>query len=133
MAGKTDLSEILDNLTPLLVPGQYVFCCVPGKYEDYTELSPVATFIEKEGLTLVIPQDRADQAGLGYESVFSLITLFVHSSLDAVGLTAAVTSRLTEHGISANVIAAFYHDHIFVQSDKADQAIAVLTDLADRN
>ena len=133
MAGKTDLSEILDTLTPLLVPGQYVFCSVPGKYGDYTELSPVATFIEKEGLTLVIPQARADQAGLGYESVFRMITLSVHSSLDAVGLTAAVASRLTEHGISANVIAAFYHDHIFVQSDKADQALAVLTDLADRN
>lgn len=133
MAGKTNLSEILDSLTPQLVPEHYVFCSVTGKYGDYKDLDPLATVMEKEGLTLVLPQSQADRAGIGYESVFRMITLSVHSSLDAVGLTAAVATRLTEHGISANVIAAFYHDHIFVQSDKAEHAVAALTALANRN
>ncbi|WP_238326176.1 ACT domain-containing protein [Marinomonas sp. S3726] len=50
----------------------------------------------------------------------------VHSSLDAVGLTAAVATKLAEHDISANVIAAYYHDHIFVQKEKADAALQAL-------
>ncbi len=130
MAGKTDLSEILDTINPILVPGDYVFCNVPGQYGEYAALEPVASFMEKEGLTLVLPLANAKKAGIGYESVFRMITLSVHSSLDAVGLTAAVATRLTEHGISANVFAAFYHDHIFVQSDKADLAVSVLADLS---
>lgn len=130
MAGKTNLSDILHTLTPVLVAEHYVFCSLPGHYGDYADLSPIATFMEQEGLTLVLPQDQADQAGYGYESVFRMITLSVHSSLDAVGLTAAVATRLTEQGISANVIAAFYHDHLFVQSEKAELAVAVLADLA---
>ncbi|HBY88217.1 MAG TPA: transporter, partial [Colwellia sp.] len=32
------------------------------------------------------------------------------------------------NNISANVIAAYYHDHIFVQSEKAELALKVLND-----
>jgi hypothetical protein len=110
---------------------EFVFCTVKdGRYGDYTELSPIATFCEAEGLTLVLPKYRADKAGFRYESVFKGITLTVHSSLDAVGLTAVVSSTLAEHGISANVIAAYYHDHIFVQSERADEALAALSEFS---
>jgi hypothetical protein len=61
-----------------------------------------------------------------FESVFSGITLTVHSSLDAVGLTAAVATKLAEYDISANVIAAYYHDHIFVQTEKSELALKAL-------
>jgi hypothetical protein len=53
----------------------------------------------------------------------------VHSSLETVGLTAAFSTKLGEHGISANVIAGYYHDHIFVQSDLAKSAIDALHEL----
>ena len=91
---------------------------------------PVAAIVETEGLTLVLPRTRADAAGLGYDSVFRRITLEVHSSLDAVGLTAAFSAALTEQGISANVVAGYFHDHLFVQADAAGHAIAALEALA---
>jgi hypothetical protein len=90
----------------------------------------LASFQEDEGLSLILEQTAADKAGLIYESVFRGITLTVHSSLDAIGLTAAVVGELAEHGISANVVAASYHDHIFVPRDKAEQALKLLVALS---
>ena len=54
------------------------------------------------------------------------ISLGVHSSLEAVGLTAALSTRLADAGISANVIAALRRDHFFVPWDRRDEALAVL-------
>mgnify|MGYP005668758299 CR=1 FL=1 len=126
MAGKTNLEELLSSIAPRLSPISYVFCCVQGSYGDFSNLKPLASFAEDEGLTLVIPENQAMEHNLAYESTFSSITLTVHSSLDAVGLTAAVAQKLAHHGISANVIAAYYHDHIFVQTEKAELAMAAL-------
>ncbi|MCH8264724.1 MAG: ACT domain-containing protein, partial [Proteobacteria bacterium] len=81
-------------------------------------------------LSLILEQEVADRGGLSYASVFRAITLTVHSSLDAIGLTAAVAGKLAEHGISANVVAASYHDHIFVPRDKAEQALKLLAALS---
>lgn len=88
----------------------------------------MATFLELEGLTLVLPKHQAQNAGLKYENSFRQITLTVYSSLEAVGLTAAVSARLASKGISANVIAAYYHDHVFVPYDKAVQALLALNE-----
>lgn len=129
MTGESNLELLLTSMSPKLSPIAYVFCTVDGVYGDFAELKPLASFSESEGLTLVIPQAKALAHNLAYESVFSLITLTVHSSLDAVGLTAAVAQKLASHGISANVIAAYYHDHIFVQQEKADLAIRALQEL----
>lgn len=126
MAGETNLDQLLKSMAPKLSPTEYVFCCVRGDYGDYQELKPLASFAESEGLTLVVSKADALAHELTFESVFSLITLTVHSSLDAVGLTAAVAQKLADYGISANVIAAYYHDHIFVQQDKAELAIRAL-------
>jgi hypothetical protein len=124
------LQDMLSTLAPRLRPGEFVFCTVPiMEQADYVELLPLASFREDEGLTLVVGLASADKAGLDYTSVFRCITLGVHSSLDAVGLTAAVAGRLAEHGISANVIAAYHHDHIFVPADRADDALVVLQTL----
>ena len=117
-------------MAPSLRDGQYVFVTLEnGRYGDHPHLSPIASFSEAEGLTLVIPQAAADQAGLAYHGTFNCITLLVHSSLEAVGLTAAVATKLAEHNISANVIAAWYHDHIFVPTEKAEAALAALREL----
>ncbi|MFT5220537.1 MAG: hypothetical protein ACI9LO_002126 [Planctomycetota bacterium] len=131
MVGEQNLATLLKSMSPGLIPGEYVFISFPdARYGDHTDLEPIAAINESEGLTLVIPKSKADGKGLDYESVFRGITLSVHSSLEAVGLTAAFSKKLTYHGISANVIAGFYHDHIFVQSDYAEQAMAALGELS---
>jgi hypothetical protein len=131
MTGETDLSKMLASLAPKLQDEEYIFCTMEdGRYGDHPELEPIASFMEAEGLTLVIPKDRADEHGIPYEAVFKCITLSVHSSLEAVGLTAVVATKLAAEGISANVIAAFYHDHVFVQANRAKAALAALEELA---
>lgn len=126
MVGETNLTTLLSSMSPQLHSQEYVFCCVNGEYSEYQALSPLASFRETEGLTLIVTKQAAEANQLTFESVFKAITLNVHSSLDAVGLTAAVATKLAEHSISANVIAAYYHDHIFVQSEKADAALKAL-------
>jgi len=132
MPGETDLGRLLANLSPGLQPEQYVFCCLenpdPGVF---LRLQPLASFRESEGITLVITRTQADSKQLAYDSVLRCISLGACSSLDAVGLTAAVASALAAVDISANVIAAYHHDHIFVPADKAQQAMAVLESLSE--
>ena len=129
MAGILELNQLLKSMQPELKQGEYIFCCLAGKLADYVHLDPLATYVEEEGLTLILKAETADKAGITYEGKYNLITLNVHSSLEAVGLTAAVSAKLTEHGISANVVAAFYHDHIFVQTDKAQAAMKALGEI----
>jgi len=133
MSGMTDLTQLLNQMEPTLAEQEYVFCVVQGPLSHYLELNPIATFVESEGLTLVLTKQTAQQEKLAFEGVFKKVTLTVHSSLAAVGLTAAVSTKLTEHQISANVIAAFYHDHVFVPAEKAHQAMTALTELSTLN
>ena len=134
MAGEMDLNKLVATMSPQLRPELYVFCTVAGaRYGDFAEADPIATFQEAEGLTLVLEQARADLLGLAYEGTFNCITLLVHSSLEAVGLTAVIATTLTQHNISANVIAGYYHDHVFVPSERAAEATAVLTQLTHQN
>lgn len=131
MEGLTDLAQLLAGMSPQLCDEQFVFCTFPGSaYGDHAELKPVAAFLEEEGMSLVVPRARADAAGLDYDCLFCAITLSVHSSLEAVGLTAAVAGALAEEGISANVAAAYYHDHLFVPVDDAQQAMQILNELS---
>ncbi|MFT5135378.1 MAG: hypothetical protein ACI9XU_001271 [Arenicella sp.] len=131
MSGENNLQKLLSSMSPKLMVGEFVFVSIKGAvYGDHAHLEPVATVVESEGLTFVISRDKADQGSLSYESVFKCITLEVHSSLDAVGLTAAFSTRLGQCGISANVIAGYFHDHIFVQAKFADKAVAALIELS---
>lgn len=126
MAGITELDTLLKSMRPKLLEQEFVFCTVSGELSDYLSFNPLASFVEEEGLTLVLEKSAAIRAGLSFEGRFRQITLTVHSSLEAVGLTAAVSAKLASKGISANVIAAYYHDHIFVQSEKAEAALSAL-------
>lgn len=131
MAGETNLETLLASMSPRLIDGEFVFCSfADARYGDHLEFEPIAAIAETEGLTLVIPKSIADRHNLAYESAYRAITLQVHSSLDAVGLTAAFSTRLSEHGISANVLAGYYHDHIFVQQEQAEAAVAALLELS---
>jgi uncharacterized protein len=127
--GEKDLTTLLQTMQPALHTGNYVFCSVAD-----TGLIPgdkiILLFKEPEGTTLIIKKETADVAGLAYAFVASWITLTVHSSLEAVGLTAAFSGALAKEGISCNVVAAFYHDHIFVDKKDAEKAMAVLNALA---
>ena len=127
MTGETELKKILATLSPQLDSREYVLCTFKNAvYGDYAQLQPIASYMEAEGLTLVVEKNSADREGIDYQAVFKCITLNVHSSLQAVGLTAAVSSLLAEQGISANMIAAYYHDHIFVPAADAERALALL-------
>lgn len=130
MAGITDLNILLRSMRPHLLDAEFVFCTRSGSLKDYCGLNPVATFQEAEGLTLVLEKTVAEAAGFAFSGSYRQISLTVHSSLDAVGLTAAIATKLASKGISANVIAAYYHDHIFVQQHKAAEALAALQEFA---
>jgi len=132
MSGETSLNRLLTNMSPTLRDGYYVFCTSKdADYGDFTETKPFATIKEAEGLTLVLLKEVADQTGLKYDSTLRCITLNVHSSLEAVGLTAAVSTVLAENQISANMIAGFFHDHIFVPSESANNALGLLLKLSE--
>ena len=131
MSGEKDLEKLLKNMSPTLNEGEFIFIALPKKYEDYLYLEPIGSFREEEGLTLIITKEKAIDNNIAVKDIFKFITLNVHSSLNAVGLTAAVASKLSLNGISANVIAAFYHDHIFIQSQYAEKALSLLLELTE--
>jgi len=128
MPGETDLQKLLQSMKPKLNDGEFVFCVVDSA-QAANALNPLCMFQEEEGITVIIPKQQADDAALPYSIVCSCITLTVHSSLEAVGLTAAVSKALTEANISCNVVAAYYHDHIFVPVNDATGAMDALMKL----
>lgn len=128
MTGETDLSLLLKNMQPELNPGRFVFCTV-NTLKDAIELNPLVIVQEKEAVTVVIPKSKADDSFLYYPVICVWITLNIHSSLEAVGLTAAISKALTEAGISCNVIAGYYHDHLFVPVKDAERAMDILVSL----
>ena len=117
-------------MKPLLNEGLYVFCSFPKPNPDLQEHT-IATFKEREGITYILPQSIADQQNIFYEFLASWITLEIHSALDAVGLTAAFSQALGEANISCNVVAGYYHDHIFVGERDTEKAMKVLQKLSE--
>lgn len=125
----TDLAELLATMRPTLNPGRYAFCIAPSDLEVAT-MQPLGVFRESEGLTVIVEESVARAHGLTPVFVAAWITLAVHSDLEAVGLTAAVSTALARAGISCNVVAAVHHDHLFVPVAKAAAAIGILQQLA---
>lgn len=116
-------------MKPMLHQGEYVFCSV-SDVAGIDRTATICEFKEREGTTLVLERAKADALHLNYDYVSAWITLEVHSSLDAVGLTASVSKVLAQHAISCNVIAGYYHDHIFVNHSDAEMALTLLRQLS---
>jgi hypothetical protein len=127
----SDLAQMLASMQPELNEGAYVFSSVQAD-TDVSRLAPIATFREREGLTVIVDESTALREGLPVLFRAAWITLTVHSDLQAVGLTAAVAEVLTKASISCNVVAAAFHDHIFVPADRAADALAELAGLQAR-
>jgi len=125
MSGEKDLQVLLKSMKPEHVSGDYVFCKVEN-VKDININEIEMFFKEKEAFTIIIKKEIADVLQIEYSTVMSWITLTVHSSLEAVGLTAAFSKALSDHQISCNVVAAFYHDHIFVNKKDTQKAMEIL-------
>ena len=129
MAGETSLATLLRSMSPQLNDGEYVFCCIADAHQ-LQGCEAVGSFREQEGLSVILERTQAERLGLGFDYVMAWITLNVHSALQAVGLTAAFASALGKAGISCNVVAGYYHDHLFVGLADAARAMDVLHQLA---
>lgn len=129
MSGETNIRKLLQTMSPAQIAGEYVLVTTPLA-NPIKVSDPIGCFREAEGITYILPQSQADQLNLTYDGVMAWITLQVHSSLHAVGLTAAVSTALADAGISCNVVAAFYHDHLFVPIAEVGRAMIVLEKLA---
>ncbi len=130
MSGETDLQRLLAELRPAQQPGAYVFCAWPTATPVPAQLHPVGIFHEREAVTRLRAQAEAEALALPHSGPHAWITLTVHSALEAVGLTAAVAQALTQAGVSCNVVAAFYHDHLFVPQAAAARALEALAQLS---
>lgn len=123
MHGERDLSVLLRDLDVTRREGVYTF--VTGEWPAL-DAEAHATVIEPEGHTYVVTVDDAHRVGAPVEFEAAWLTLRVYSALDAVGLTAAVSTVLADAGIACNVIAGFHHDHLLVPVGRAGEAIDIL-------
>ena len=130
MTGEKDLDKLLKNMKPTHNIGDYVFCTTNDLTIANSE-DAILIFKEQEGTTIITKKELADSLKLKYSFVASWITLTIHSSLEAVGLTATFSKALSDEGISCNVVAAFYHDHIFVDKKDTEKAMEILCKFAD--
>ncbi|KUM23733.1 ribonuclease H family protein [Mesorhizobium loti] len=133
MTGETNLQRLLASMTPRLLPDVHVFATLAQGVAMPDGLVPVMSFREREGLTLIVTEGEAQSAGLAGTFRCRMITLDIHSSLEAVGFLAAITTRLAAAGMGVNPVSAFYHDHLFVPAERAEEAMAILAKLVEEN
>ena len=124
----SDLNELLRSLSPRLNEGVYAFVSVSPD-ADISRLTPIATFVEDDGLSLIVEESQIKEPELEILFRAAWITLTVNSDLNAVGLTSAVANALADKGISCNIVAAAHHDHLFVPIEAAEAGMAVLIGL----
>lgn len=129
MAGEMDLQKLLGSLSADLIDGVFVFITIPAA-EVPQGITPRMMFHEAEGVTLIMLEDDAKAHGLDYEFRSRMITLNVHSSLDAVGFIAHIATLLAHEGMGVNSVAGFYHDHLFVPLGREQDALDVLAKIA---
>ncbi|MBM1631427.1 ACT domain-containing protein [Sulfitobacter mediterraneus] len=119
-------ADMISGMSPELRPGIFVFATVDDQLAAGLIGQAISVFREDEGLSLLLPVSVAKAAGLPVDHPMRCITLNVYSSLEGVGLTAAVATALAANGIACNMVAAFHHDHAFVPEALGETAMQVL-------
>lgn len=131
MAGETNLDALIRSLSAVLVDGLYVFVTVPNERAPL-EIVPRMVFREAEGTTYILLKSEAEALGLAYEFPCRMITLNIHSSLEAVGFMARIATELAKHNMGVNPVSGFFHDHLFVPDGRQQDAMAVLEEMSKR-
>jgi len=117
-------------LRPHLYPESWVFCTIDEKALHECSPKYLGMFREPEGVTLILERAEADAREWFYESTWSCIILATHTDLTAVGILATVSQKLAAADIPLNAISGYYHDHLFVPQDRAEEALEILADVA---
>ena len=129
MSGERDLETLQREMAPQLHPETFVYCSFPD-FRIPTGLVPICTFREVEGMTAIVEKAQADDSAVPYVFESHLITLTVHSALDAVGFIATLAGRLADANIPCNIVAGYHHDHLFVPTQYSRQALQVLASIS---
>ena len=130
MSGELNLQALFKSLTAILIDGVFVFITLPTDQVP-DDITPRMRFEEAEGTTLIILQSEADALGLEYEFPCRMITLNVHSSLEAVGFIAYIATQLAKHNMGVNPVSGFYHDHLFIPNGREQDALDILKRIAE--
>jgi hypothetical protein len=130
MSGELNLQALFKSLTAILIGGVYVFITL-SKDQVPDGITPRMQFEEAEGTTLIMLQSEAEALGLEYEFPCRMITLDVHSSLEAVGFIAYIATQLAKHDMGVNPVSGFYHDHLFVPNGREQDALDILKQIAE--
>ncbi|OGO26819.1 MAG: hypothetical protein A2Z16_07355 [Chloroflexi bacterium RBG_16_54_18] len=133
MEGESNLKVLLATMQPELNGSEYIFCSLSPEAYAAMPFSPLFTFQEKEGISLITTREQALRNGLPFDTTWAWIELRVHSSLSAVGFIAVISGRLAQHGISLNLVSAYYHDHLFVPWESRWRAMQLLEELSASN
>ena len=129
MSGERDHLQLKKMMSPQLQPEIFVYCTFPD-FRLPDGLLPICSFREVEGLTAIVERTVAEHARVPFIFEARLITLTVHSSLEAIGFLATISNSLAQAGIPCNAVAAYHHDHLFIPVDRAQQALALLESLS---
>ncbi len=127
MTGEMNLATLLRTLTAKLQPDTYVFATLET---IPTGMTPRMIFVEDEGIALICTRAEAQVAGIAYSFPCRMITLEVHSALEAVGFIAHIATRLAAAGMGVNPVAGYFHDHLFIPEGREEDALAVIRDIA---
>jgi len=125
MVGEKNLDILLSTMSAELVDGLYVFVTVQDNVVP-VGVHPRMLFQEAEGMTLILLKEEAETSNLAYEFPCRMITLNIHSSLEAVGFLARITTALAKHGMGVNPVSGYFHDHLFVPDGREKDAMGVL-------
>lgn len=131
MSGETNLDALIKSLSAVLVEGVFVFVTVPHDHQPL-KTEPRMVFKEAEGTTYILLKSDAEMLGLAYEFPCRMITLNIHSSLEAVGFMARIATELAKHDMGVNPVSGFFHDHLFVPEGRENDAMGVLKALSQR-
>lgn len=125
-----NLETLLSSMNPHLHSEEFVFCNVSEHELRSLNITPLCLFREDEAVTLIVEKSVAEHVSLMYSGTWCLITCKINSDLTAVGFLAAMSKTLADAEIAVNAVSAYFHDHLFVPSDRAHEALELLKQLS---